>query len=60
MSPVQRRPAPLGHVQGKVVHGFDLGVGLAAIQDQPEVGDLAAEPDRLVLRGNPVPVTGGL
>ena len=36
------RPAgaqhPLGHVHGKLVHGLDLGVGFAAVQDEPDVG----------------------
>ena len=51
------RPAgvqhPLGHLHGELAHGLDLGVGFAVVQYEPEVGGPAAEPDRLVLPGNP-------
>ena len=61
MSPVQPAPSTCwGHVHGKLVHGLDLGVDLAVIQDQPEFGGPAAEPDRLVLPGNLALLTGGL
>ena len=44
---------PLAHLHGKLAHELPLSVGLAAVQDQPEVGGPAVEPDRFVLPGNP-------
>ena len=41
-----RRQHLLGQIHGKLVHGLDLSVGLAVIQDQPEFGGQAADPDR--------------